>query len=1124
LGYTGSQGVGYTGSRGDSGYTGSKGVDGELGAQGPIGWTGSAGVIGITGATGATGIDGQKGFTGSKGDSGSDGTSLVIQGSVATSSNLDSSYGGNVGDAYVTENNAHIWVWNSTAWVDLGIFSGTAGATGPVGYTGSKGTDGIIGVDGYTGSAGWTGSAGYAGSRGATGPAGANGYTGSQGVGYTGSKGEPGGFGGEAFGYIYSNLTTAGDPGYGNVKFNNANLVVTSTMYINAYDSASTDVTNYLQTIDDSSSAIKGHFTLTNKTFNANYALFTISGTHTEGVDHFSIPVTYVSGSVTSFPDNTDLIVTFARTGDRGDTGYTGSFGATGATGPTGFVGSIGNTGPDGATGPSGPAGATGVFSGTTTQAIITSNTDPSTSKTTGALIVSGGAGIAGNLWANAVYTNSIFYANGNAYVSGGGGGSSVSSIDNLTDVDTTTISPTNNQALVWNSTTSQWNPGNVVLTAQAIAAAGGGNISIGELPPAVSQNGALWFDTTSSRFYFYFEDVDSSQWIGLNPAFSPLRTPSASVSATAPLYPNSGDLWFSSNDGKFYIYYTDIDSSQWISLNPVLNLATTNFSVDILSDVDTSTAAPTNGQVLTWNSSTNLWRPLNVANPYPATIFAGDSNVVITDTGTSSSVSVYLDGALTSAITQKYLKIPVGPTADRPLTPEVGMIRYNNSIGTLEQYNTNGWESLGGNPSLTNITPSSFNGSAGTTITIYGANFISGAIAKFIGNTGIAYSATITSVISNSLIQALTPSLPAIYKPYSVQVINPNGTSSTLTGVLDSGSGPNWVTATNLGTIYDSKISVISINLQATDADGQTVSYQATTALPTGLTLDSVTGALTGSLTSVTVDTTWSFTVAAADTVNNTNSRTFTLLQKAPVVTTFTTTGSTAWVAPAAVTSVRVLVVAGGGGGGTGSASGGGGGGAGGSLIYDAAFTVVPNTSYTVTVGQGGPATANGSPSVFSTYSAPGGGRGGSVGVAGTDGGNGGGAGGSTATLYTGGYSTTSYGTTGGTNNVNANAPAGGGGGAGSSGSQASATTGGSGGSGRNIDITGTFVYYGGGGGGGALASGQIGTAGVGGGVNGSNSATVPTAATANFGGGGGGGGTSTGGAGGTGVVILRY
>jgi hypothetical protein len=43
-------------------------------------------------------------------------------------------------------------------------------------------------------------------------------------------------------------------------------------------------------------------------------------------------------------------------------------------------------------------------------------------------------------------------------------------SIDKLKDVDTTTVAPTNGQALVWNSTTSNWNPGNVASTGLSAA------------------------------------------------------------------------------------------------------------------------------------------------------------------------------------------------------------------------------------------------------------------------------------------------------------------------------------------------------------------------------------------------------------------------------------------------------------------------------------------------------------------------------------------------------------------------------------------------------------------------------------------------------------------------------
>ena len=92
----------------------------------------------------------------------------------------------------------------------------------------------------------------------------------------------------------------------------------------------------------------------------------------------------------------------------------------------------------------------------------------------------------------------------------------------------------------------------------------------------------------------------------------------------------------------------------------------------------------------------------------------------------------------------------------------------------------------------------------------------------------------------------------------------------------------------------------------------------------------------------------------------------------------------------------VEVLVVGGGGGGGSGMASGGGAGG----LIYNGAYPVKANTSYTVVIGAGGAGGANaanetgfsGSNSQFGSLTAYGGGGGGHEGAVGKSGGSGGG------------------------------------------------------------------------------------------------------------------------------------
>ena len=98
----------------------------------------------------------------------------------------------------------HLWVYNSssTAWLAGPLPLGSTGATGPAGATGPRGLDGSVAFAGATGStgpqgatgAGSTGATGNDGSTGATGPQGATGAgsTGATGSGSTGATGPQG--------------------------------------------------------------------------------------------------------------------------------------------------------------------------------------------------------------------------------------------------------------------------------------------------------------------------------------------------------------------------------------------------------------------------------------------------------------------------------------------------------------------------------------------------------------------------------------------------------------------------------------------------------------------------------------------------------------------------------------------------------------------------------------------------------------------------------------------------------------------------------------------------------------------------------------------------------------------
>jgi hypothetical protein len=73
------------------------------------------------------------------------------------------------------------------------------------------------------------------------------------------------------------------------------------------------------------------------------------------------------------------------------------------------------------------------------------------------------------------------------------------------------------------------------------------------------------------------------------------------------------GAIAHSHSDGKMYFAH----SGSWLALANASDVpaAYSATSINALSDVDTSSAAPTNGQVLTWQNSTSQWIPSTVAS-----------------------------------------------------------------------------------------------------------------------------------------------------------------------------------------------------------------------------------------------------------------------------------------------------------------------------------------------------------------------------------------------------------------------------------------------------------------------------------------------------------------------------
>jgi len=262
-------------------------------------------------------------------------------------------------------------------------------------------------------------------------------------------------------------------------------------------------------------------------------------------------------------------------------------------------------------------------------------------------------------------------------------------------------------------------------------------------------------------------------------------------------------------------------------------------------------------------------------------------------------------------------LVVPKGTTAERVVT-EVGKIRYNTDLGFLEQYNATGWAGIDAPPVVTNQTGTIYE-DTDTTITVSGSNFKSGS-SVYVTGPGVSNieRALSTTFVSSSELTASTNSSSVSFvggAQYGIKVVNPSGLSSFLDPAGTVNREPVWSTAAgSLGTIYDLQRSGYSVQVQATDADGDAVTYALQSgALPNGTTLNTSNGTISGNVSAVGSNTTYNFTIRATAGGISLD-RAFSITVNAPVVQTFSYTGgSQTFSVPAGVTVTAKLWGAGG-------------------------------------------------------------------------------------------------------------------------------------------------------------------------------------------------------------------
>ena len=228
---------------------------------------------------------------------------------------------------------------------------------------------------------------------------------------------------------------------------------------------------------------------------------------------------------------------------------------------------------------------------------------------------------------------------------------------------------------------------------------------------------------------------------------------------------------------------------------------------------------------------------------------------------------------------------IPYGNNAGRPANPGIGKLYSNGEEKRLELYTSTGWQNIvSETPGVVSVSGNYVESVGSATIEITGTNFGTGAIASVIGTNGVEIQAGSTTVNSIVSVTAVFSGLSNAYEPYDVKVTN----TSNLFGLLPDGlyinASPVWQTPSgSLGTFAEQ----LSMSVSATAIDDSTISYSLASGstLPSGISLNSSTGVISGTLPDISTNTTYTFTINASDGSNPAVPRTFSFVSNAAPV-----------------------------------------------------------------------------------------------------------------------------------------------------------------------------------------------------------------------------------------------
>ena len=222
------------------------------------------------------------------------------------------------------------------------------------------------------------------------------------------------------------------------------------------------------------------------------------------------------------------------------------------------------------------------------------------------------------------------------------------------------------------------------------------------------------------------------------------------------------------------------------------------------------------------------------------------------------------------------FVKLPSGTTGQRPSSAAAGQFRFNTTIGDAEVYDGTAWQRMGiAPPTFSSVDypgdDTALDPAGGQSLIINGSTFNTG-VTVTIGGT------TPSSITRNSATQ-LTVTAPAKSAgTYTLVITNTDGGTATASNAVSYNGIPAFSNAAGtLGTFEAG--ATVSVSAAATEPDGGAIGYTITSgSLPSGVSINASTGAITGTAGSVLSNTTSNFTVTATDNENQSTARAYSI------------------------------------------------------------------------------------------------------------------------------------------------------------------------------------------------------------------------------------------------------